>query len=56
MNGKILTLLVVSLCLFAGCKDSDEKEVWFETVSMDKTANMQVNFYMQDGKLYVDEV
>lgn len=40
MNGKILTLLVVSLCLFAGCKDSDDEEVRFETVSMDRTANI----------------
>lgn len=40
MNGKILTFLVASLCLFAGCKGGDEKEVWFETVSVDKTAKL----------------
>jgi hypothetical protein len=39
MNGKILTFLVV-LSLFASCKGGDDKEVWFETISIDKTAKL----------------
>ena len=40
MNGKILSFLVVSLWLFTGCKGGDDQEVWFETISMEKTVNL----------------
>ena len=40
MNGKILTFFVVSLWLLASCKGGDDQEVWFETITMEKTVDL----------------
>ena len=40
MNGKILALLFAFLWLLTGCKEGDDKEVWFETVTVEKTVDL----------------
>ena len=40
MNVKNLSFIIVFLWLFASCKSGNDEEVWFETITMEKTANL----------------
>ena len=40
MNVKNLSFIIVCLWLFASCKSGNDEEVWFETITLEKTANL----------------
>ena len=40
MNVKNLSFIIVFLWLFASCKSGNDEEVWFETITLEKTANL----------------